>query len=114
MGQIDRESRRAGQPHHARNVAAPAAIVLLALVLALATAAVGVRTDAIAPVLGSVALGPLSLSTTIENRICLQRALKTPCRQPVYTLKLGVDSAQSMRFYNLARLPISERYAYYP
>ena len=113
MARFDLESGQAGHPHH-RSYAALAIAMLVALALALTALAVGVQADVIAPVLGSISLGPLSLSTTIENRICLQRAWKVACRQPVYTLKLGLESAKSLRFYSLARLPISERYAYYP
>ena len=97
-----------------RSYALLAAIVIVALLLAAATLAAGVRADLVEPALGSVSLGPLSIGAAIENRICLQRVLRRACAPPIYTLTLRLEEPGNIWRYQLLRLPISERYAFYP
>lgn len=89
-------------------------LLLLGAVLACTLAGLAMRVGALEPVPVRVVLGGLALDTTIENRICLQRVLHRPCRQPTYTLRVSLDAPGGTRYYRLARLPISERFVFYP
>jgi hypothetical protein len=95
---------------------AQAALGLLLLGGALACGLLGLslRAGLARPPLLRVALGGAALDTTIENRVCLQRMLHRACRPPVYTLRLSYDSPAGTQYYRLARLQISERFAFYP
>ncbi|MFN8503603.1 hypothetical protein [Kouleothrix sp.] len=104
----ERRARRA------RARAALASVAVLAPLLACATLGLALRADALAPTPLRVALGGYALDTTIENRICLQRALKRSCPAPAYTLRLSIEAPGGTRYYRLASVPISERYAFYP